>query len=317
MTDTILSMEVYHKDFCVSVPSLPHPAHDRTPRRAQYTRLISTFKVTSFSGTVPALGSDKHHPSFPGYRYYMLAVNYFICRKRTDKRREVNSGALTGTAGSESQGWDKPTTQHWPFQRHSCMVFFNLDVLFCFCIHILAQLQKIPVLSTRSLARSPSLCLSILWSLPLQTRPQCPRLQAVKDAHMWMCNIRGTSKTVKGNRGCHWREGDECMDGRQGDDQRWIKGVMESQCTCFMTFIRYAPWRPLNSRNCFNHHAFSLSGQVIYPLPNTATLKGKATESPCLKRPRWPVSSNVENDSLLPEGTWRLTRSTKAICFPN
>lgn len=59
------------------------------------------------------------HPTLPGTS--ISSPLFYPQEREADNIHRPNSSALTGTTGSESQGWGKPATQHRPFQSHSCM----------------------------------------------------------------------------------------------------------------------------------------------------------------------------------------------------
>ncbi len=82
-----------------------------------------------------------------------------------------------------------------------------------------------------SLAFSPS---SHPLISPLQTRLQCPRLCAIREPHIWICDIRGRKRRQwRGKQRESFKEG-RWIDGWRGDsqrdDRRWIKGEIERDC---------------------------------------------------------------------------------------
>lgn len=167
---------------------------------------------------------------------------------------EIDSTVVPWQAWLAQSHRDETSRQHRPFQRHSCMFFFNLDVLFCFCIlHPPAASEN--TRTADSLASPPS---SRPLITPLQTRPQCPRLCAIRGPHIWVCDIRGSRRRQWGGEteGAIEREG-EWIDGwredSQRDDRRWIKGEIERDCRQRAVWQCYSAAAELHTSLCVWH----------------------------------------------------------------
>lgn len=100
---------------------------------------------------------------------------------------------------------DETSRQHRPFQRHSCMFFFNLDVLLCFChLHPPTASEKYP---RRRLACLLSVSPSSDHS-PMNKATVSKAVRYQRTSYLSLWHQREQEETVRrGNRGNHWERG--------------------------------------------------------------------------------------------------------------